>query len=127
MQIVFDLNNYMKQCNIKLSEIDKLDLELLSSFVEAIYDRVLHKKVIGFFKLSKNPFSYCKYIIAKKENNKSCTVLKFYSTGFVDINDQLEEKEQNAVSQAFKRWCDIIEFERERSEKHDSNAETGVW
>lgn len=127
MQIVFDLNNYMKEHNIKLSEIDKLDLELLSSFVESIYDRVLHKKAITFFKSNKNPFSYCKYVVVKRENNKNCIVLKFYSTGFVDINNQLDENEQIAISQAFKRWCDIIEFERERSDRHDSNAETSVW
>lgn len=107
---------YMKDCGINSNDVKPIDVELLSIFIENMYSIKLSMKRCTKYKYLRFSTNNDLLYVFTFNNGKKSTILKVDKQCNVFVNST-DAKEINAIEDAFKRWCDIIQFEKYREEK----------
>lgn len=108
---------YMKACRLNYNDFCAIDFELLCSFVESLFQSQLKEKVRVKFKW-RGTFSTVKHgsVSIVREKGITKEVLRFEKDGTISIPMEVTDDESSVVSKCFKRWCDVLQFEKYREE-----------
>lgn len=117
-----DLIKYIFDNNVSYKNLQSIDLELLSIFIENSLQEKIGIDARVKFKRRGNAGSMkkaCIYIVYPKGFSKN--IVHFQDETTVYIPDGVSEKEKEIIETSFDKWCNIIGFQNKKEENYEQN------